>query len=231
MGKFTTVARAYEALRSVAPSLSQSQYAILLGQAKAESDFGDAFPTPDGKASSNNWGAIYMPGDLGTITRGDTDGSGKPITVKAAWNSTPEVGAKQFHDLIQNNYAPAIEMASTGDLYRYSEALWRNGPCDWQTGTCKRPAYYVGFPPGHKYGLAPADVKPHSEEDRWYRILSYAKFMSGGIDTVNKAMGWSGNYSINPPDKPFSRASSSSLWMLGLVAIGGVALWNAKKRK
>lgn len=234
MGKFTSVARAYEALRSVAPHLNQSQYAILLGQAKSESDFGDGFETPDGE-SSNNWGAIYAQGDMGVITRNDTDGSGKTIEVKAAWNSTPEVGATQFYNLIRTSYAPALEKAAAGDLYSYTEALWRNGPCDWQSGPCKRPAYYVGFPPGHKYGLAPADVVKRSEEDRWYRILAYAKFVSGGVNSVNKALGWSNNYKINPPPKPdadgggLGGGAGGGLMAAGLLGVGAYLLWRGMR--
>ena len=235
MGKFTSITRAYEALRNVAPDLNKNQLAILLGQAKAESDFGDGFETPDGNASSNNWGAIYTSGDLGTITRWDTDGNGKPIQVKAAWNSSPEVGAKQFYDLIKNNYAPALDKAAAGDLWGYSEALWRNGPCDWpeQAKGCTRPAYYGGFPPGHKYGLAPASVVPKSPEDRWYRILAYAKFIKGMANVVVKALGWPDTLVIEPPPKPGGEEESSmggsGLLAAGLIGAGAYLVWRSRR--
>jgi hypothetical protein len=223
-GDLTSVKRAYEALKSVAPDLSQEQYAHLLGQAKAETDFGDAFETPDG-SSSNNWGAIYAAGDLGTLTRYDKTPDGKTIEVKAAWNSSPEVGARQFYNLIRDSYKPALDRAAAGDLWGYSAALWRNGPCPFQTGTCKRPAYYVGFPPGHKWG-APSGVELYSDADEWYRITAYAKFIAGGINAVNKALGWSSTYSIDPPPNPDGDGFGvGSVLLIGAVAAGGYGLW------
>ncbi len=212
----TTVARAAQALAAVAPHLNRSQRQILLGQALAETHFGDWIHTPDG-SPSNNWGAIYAPGDLGVVPSTDTY-EGKSINVGAAWNSTPEVGARQFYDLISGHYPGTMQAASVGDLYRYSEALWRLGPCGppWPPrNPCTSPSYYTGFKPGDKRGLAPATVIPGSTEDRWYRILAYAHFISSGCKAVANALGEPIGYRIAPPPKPSGSAGAG----LGTVAV------------
>lgn len=189
----TSVPRAAAALDAVRPDLNRAARQMLLGQAKNESDFGNALTAPDG-VNSNNWGNIYADGDLGTIPSGDTY-EGKPITVNAAWNSTPEVGAKQFADLVINNYK-VLPFAENGDAWGYARALWRDGP-----GSSK-PSYYTGFPVGHKYSLAPEGTEKLSPQDYYYRVLAYAKYVKSGADAVAKALGETSAVFLKAPPPP-----------------------------
>lgn len=191
----TSVARATQAINAVRPDLNRAARQMLLGQAKSESDFGNAFSTPDG-SNSNNWGAIYAKGDHDppTIPVGDTF-EGKPVTMNGAWNNTPESGAKQFTNLVINNYK-VLPFAENGDAWGYARSLWRDGP-----GTSK-PSYYTGFPPGHKYSLAPAGTIPKSPQDYYYRILAYAKFVAGGASSVAKSLGEPNTVFVKPPPPP-----------------------------
>ncbi|MBS3991115.1 MAG: hypothetical protein KGZ51_03515 [Erysipelothrix sp.] len=191
----TTIPRAAVALDAVRPDLNRAARQMLLGQAKSESDFGNHFSTPDG-SNSNNWGAIYANGDHDppTIPVGDTF-EGKPITMKGAWNISPESGAKQFSNLVINNYK-VLPFAESGDAWGYARSLWRDGP-----GTSK-PSYYTGFPPGHKYSLAPEGTVQFSPQDYYYRILAYAKFLQGGANAVAKALGEQPMVFVKPPPPP-----------------------------
>jgi hypothetical protein len=226
----TTIALAAQALHAVAPHLTPTQRQILLGQCLSETYFGDYVKAPDG-SSSNNWGAIYAQGDLGVIPSHDTF-EGKKVPVNFAWNSTPEVGAQQFYNLI-GSYSGALASASAGELFDYCEKLWRKGPCGapWPTTNCGN-SYYVGYPPGDKRGLAPADVVPGSAEDRWYRIKSYASFISGGASKVAAALGEPRLYRISPPAKPprgEAAGGGNGLLLAGGVGLVAYLLW--KKRK
>lgn len=191
----TSTPRAAAALDAVRPGLNRAARQMLLGQARSESEYGNAFSTPDG-SNSNNWGAIYAKGthDPPTIPVGDTY-EGKPVTMQGAWNNTVEDGAKQFSNLVLNSYK-VLPFAETGDAWGYARSLWRDGP-----GT-SRPSYYTGFPPGHKYSLAPAGVKPLSPLDYYYRILAYAKFVAGGAAAVAKALGEPNVVFVKPPPPP-----------------------------
>ena len=191
----TSVARAAAALDAVRPDLNRAARQMLLGQAKSESDFGNHFSTPDG-SNSNNWGAIYAKGDHDppTIPVGDTF-EGKPITMKGAWNNSPESGAKQFSNLVLNNYK-VLPFAESGDAWGYARSLWRDGP-----GSSK-PSYYTGFPPGHKYSLAPEGTEQFSPQDYYYRILAYAKFTKSGADAIAKALGEPSTAFVKPPPPP-----------------------------
>lgn len=193
----TSVARAAAALESVRPGLNRAARQMLLGQAKAESDFGNSFSTPDG-SNSNNWGAIYAKGthDPPTIPVGDTF-EGKPVTMSGAWNNTVEDGARQFSNLVINSYK-VLPFAETGDAWGYARSLWRDGP-----GT-SRPSYYTGFPPGHKWSLAPAGTTPKSPLDYYYRVLAYARSVAGSSASIAKALGEPAQAFVKapPPPKP-----------------------------
>lgn len=208
-----TLARAAAAFDAVRPGVPRSKRQMMLGQVRAESDFGNAFKTPDG-SDSNNWGAIYAKGDRGTIPVQDTY-EGKPITMGAAWNSTPEVGARQFTNLIQGSYPQAWAAADGGNAWDYALGLWRKGP-----GT----SYFTGFPPGHKWSLAPKGTKSGSALDHYYRILAYAKFVAGGAASVARALGEPVAVRLvaPPPPKGSKVAGSRGGDGLGLaVMLGG----------
>jgi hypothetical protein len=189
----TSVPRAAAALDAVRPDLNRAARQMLLGQAKNESDFGNSLTAPKG-VNSNNWGNIYAKGDLGTIPSSDTF-EGKPISVNAAFNSTPEAGAKQFSDLVINNYK-VLPFAENGDAWGYARALWRDGP-----GTSK-PSYYGGFPVGHQWSLAPKGTEPLSPQDYYYRVLAYAKYVMGGAQQVAKALGETSTVFLKAPPPP-----------------------------
>ena len=205
-------AAAYDAVR---PGASKAQRQIQLGQAFGESKLGYAILTPSGEPSYN-WGAIYADGDRGRVPFTDAvEGH-----VGAAWNSSPEVGARQFLNLIDGAYAPAASLAHVGDLWGYSRALWRNGPGS------KRPAYYSGFPPGDKRGGAPAGTPKGSPLDAWYRVGAYAHFVAGAALQVAKALGEAPAFNVAPPAppsdlKPFGTALSGGG---GAASSGGGAL-------
>lgn len=224
-GQAARIRNAAPALAAARPGLNDSATEMFLGQVEAEDQFGYAFTTPDG-SPSHNWGALYAPGDRGTIPVGDTS-DGKPFTANAAWNSSAVVGARQFVQLIEGSYAPALERASAGDAWGYARALWRDGP-----GSA-RPSYYGGFPPGHKWG-APAGVPLHSPLDDWYRITAYAKMVYGAAQAAANALGKplavhlsippapaAGGPSPTPAPSPSSSSSSSSgVLALGLAGLG-----------
>lgn len=153
---------------------------LVLGHVLRESLFGYAFATPDGSAS-NNWGSIYARGDLGRVTVRDTL-DGKPVIAGAAWNSSPEVGAKQFVELLRGSYAPALDRAAAGDAWGYARALWRDGP------NSKRPSYYTGFPPGNANSGAPLGTPMHSALDHYHRVLAYARMLLSGAREVASAL-------------------------------------------
>jgi len=181
-------AKAYDVVR---PGASKAARQIQLGQAFGESKLGYAIKTPDG-GPSYNWGAIYADGDLGRVPFTDVvEGS-----VGAAWNSSPEVGARQFLNLVDGSYAPAAALAHEGDLWGYSRALWRSGPGS------RRPSYYSGFPPGDKRGGAPAGTPKGSALDAWYRVGAYAHFVAGAALLVAKVLGESAAFYVAPPGAP-----------------------------
>ena len=173
-------------LLSIDPNLSDSALEILLAQVQGESDFGYAFKTPDG-SPSHNWGAVMRPGTKGTIPVKDSV-EGKAVTQKAAWNESAYDGAKVFYDVVRGRYSDALQKAQNGDLWGYSEGLFKKG-------------YYGGFPPGHKWG-APADVIPKSPLDNWYRILNYAKMIQGGATRIANIIGKPVAFQLNIPPKP-----------------------------
>lgn len=219
-------AAARAALRSVDSSLNEAAQQVMLGQANAESGFGEVgqFKLPDGR-SSHNWGAIYAKGTCGTIPVTDTE-DGKPFTANAAWNCTAEDGARQFYNLIRYNYSPALEKASAGDAWGYALALWRDGPGS------KRPSYYGGFPPGHKWSLAPAGTPLHSDLDHYYRILAYAKMVKGAADNAAGALGQSKRVFLKPPapneyGKGAAEEGKSITGALVFVGLGAAVLWLA----
>jgi hypothetical protein len=191
----TSTPRAAAALDAVRPGINRAARQLLLGQARGESDYGNAFSTPDG-SNSNNWGAIYANGthDPPTIPVGDTY-EGKPIIMKGAWNNTVEDGARQFSKLVLDNYKVG-PFAETGDAWGYARSLWRDGPGS------KRPSYYMGFPPGHKWSLAPAGTKPLSPQDYYYRVLAYAKMIAGAAGAVAKLLGEPSVAFVKPPPPP-----------------------------
>lgn len=191
----------YLALRNVAPWVNDPQSAIWLGQVEGESQFGWSIETPDGD-SSNNWGMIYAKGDRGSIPVGDT-ADGKPFTAGAAWWSTPEGGARQFVNLIANAYPEALAAARAGDLWGYARGLWRDGP-SYPGHVSKRPSYYGGFPPGHKWSLAPKGTPLHSPVDHHYRILAYARMIQGQAAAAARALGIANRTYLNAPPVPTS---------------------------
>jgi hypothetical protein len=204
-----SIARAASALASVAPDVVDPARIIFLGQVKAESDFGNAFTTPDG-SNSNNWGAIYAPGDRGTIPVGDTS-DGKPFTAKAAWNSTPEAGARQFVTLIRGSYPKAYAAALAGDVWAYAQGLFRDGH-----------GYFGGFPPGHKWSLAPAGTPLHSPLDHYWRIAAYARMVMGSLRSVAAALGVPVSATLREPPPPASSGGNAD----GLPAVGiALMLW------
>jgi hypothetical protein len=201
---------AADVLLSVAPSINNSALQIFLSQVKHENDFGYASPfdrTPDG-SPSNNWGAIYAKGDKGTIPVGDT-ADGKPFTAGAAWWSSPEGGARQFYNLVTGNSYKAYDEAAAGDAWAYSLALFREGK-----------GYYGGFPPGHKWSLAPADATLHGEVDHYYRALAYAKAIMGHANTVAKALGQPLAVHLTAPTPPTESGGGVGTALL----VGGAAL-------
>lgn len=176
------------ALRRVFPEATDAQRVVLLSHALKEAQFGDAFATPDG-SSAHNWGAIYAKGDRGVLPRFDTDPAGKRVAVGAAWNSSDDVGARQLLGLLRSAYPDALPAAARGSWWDYSRALWRDGP-SYPGHVSKRPSWYVGFPPGHPYGLTPKDVPIYSPLDFHYRIKAYAQFIRSGGPAVTAAIGF-----------------------------------------
>jgi hypothetical protein len=229
MGRITDAAAA---LRSVAPDMNDATEQMLLGQVRVESDFGYLLTTPDG-SPSHNWGNIYTNGDRGTIKADDTY-EGKPITVGAAWNSSAIVGARQFYNLIRGSYSPALAAAAAGDAFVYSVALWRDGPmaAPWTRKQGHRPSYYTGFPPGHKWSLAPKGTRAGSDVDAYYRILAYAKYIDSGARQVASALGKPLSVRVNAPPPPVSGGGGGGggggAGAGGIVAaafvVGGLAL-------
>lgn len=188
------------ALRRVAPELTDAQRVIVLAHALQEAQFGDAFATPD-KSSSHNWGAIYTKGDRGTLPRTDYDPAGKKIAVGAAWNSSDDVGAKQLLDLLRDAYPAALRAAAAGSWWQYSHALWRDGP-SYPGHVSQRPSWYVGFPPGHPYGLTPPNVPIYSPLDWHWRQTAYAHFLRGAGPQVQRAIGTSLKLDNDDPPPP-----------------------------
>ena len=191
-------ARAAEALDNVRPSLSPAARQMLLGQAYAETKFGDELP--DG-SNSNNWGSVGGSGDLGSYEITDTI-EGKPIKRKVARFSTPEKGAERFASVVLDTYR-AGKYADAGDAWGYARALWRDGPHNPELGApSKAPAYYGGFPPGHPYALAPAGVRQRSKLDDWYRVTAYARLTKGTASNAAKALGETLQVQVVEPPKP-----------------------------
>lgn len=189
--------RAAVALDKVAPDLSMAARQLLLGQAYAETGFGNELP--DG-SNSNNWGSIGGSGDLGYYEWGDTL-EGKKITRKVARFSTPEKGAEAFLKVVFDRYG-AAKYAETGDAWAYARALWRDGPNQPELGApSTRPAYYTGFPPGTA-GFAPAGTKTRSKLDDWYRITAYARMIQGASTNAAKTLDEPASVKVNPPPKP-----------------------------
>ena len=225
MASTARIREAAEALDEAVPGLSRKARQILLGQAMAESDFGDAFRTPDG-SRSHNWGAVYTKGDKGVIPVGDSQ-DGKPFTANAAWNSSDVVGARQFHRIL-GNFSGALEAASRGDLHGYAKALFRNN----------RMPYYGGYPPGHPKAMSPSNAPLHSELDHYWRVIAYKRMVEGAAKRVASALGEPFEMSTTEPayTGPSYGASLGGLfsvddlwWILGGVAVSGGALYAWKK--
>lgn len=189
--------RAAVALDKVAPDLSMAARQLLLGQAYAETGFGNELP--DG-SNSNNWGSIGGSGDLGYYEWGDTI-EGKKITRKVARFSTPEKGAERFLQVVFGQYK-AQAAAEAGDAWAYARALWAGGPNQPALGApSKAPAYYTGYPPGTA-GFAPAGTKTRSKLDDWYRITAYARMIQGASTNAAKALDEPVSVKVVPPPKP-----------------------------
>lgn len=203
MANAARIREANQAIKNALPSLDKNTRLVLLAQAMQESDFGDIHKTPTGE-SSYNWGNVYAEGDLGTVPVGDTQ-DGVPFTANAAWNSSDEVGAKQLHTVV-SRYVGALDAASKGDLYGYAKALFRNN---------LRP-YYGGFPPGHKYSLAPKGVDLHSDLDHYWRVVAYKRYVESGVKKVAAALGESYSMKGEEP-KPPPKGVSSGWAFAGIV--------------
>jgi hypothetical protein len=213
----TSWKRAAEALDSVRPGLSAAARQILLGQAWAETKFGDEHEG----TNTHNWGSIGGKGDRGSYTITDT-AEGKPIKRTVAWFSTPEKGAERFSQYVLDIYK-AGKYAEAGDLWGYARALWRGGPNNPELGApsvSPGPAYYGGFPPGHPFGLAPAGVRQRSKLDDWYRVTAYARFVDGAARAAAKALGETYEGRIVLPPKP----GEDSTDLLPATALGADAL-------
>lgn len=205
--------RAAEALDNVRPGLSAAARQLLLGQAYAETKFGNDLP--DG-TNSNNWGSIGGAGDLGTYEITDTI-EGKPLVRKVAKFSTPEKGAEAFVKVVLERY-DAGRAADLGDAWGYARSLWRGGPNQPELGApSKAPAYYTGFPPGHKYALAPAGVRVRSKLDDWYRVTAYSRFVLNSAKAAAAALGETLQAKIVEPSKP----DEDSTDPLPATALGG----------
>lgn len=215
------IADAAVALASVRPNIRGAQRQLMLSHVKGESGFGYVSPfdkTPDG-SPSHNWGAIYAKGDRGTFKTVDTS-DGKTWYPQAAWNSSAEVGARQYVDLIQYGYPEAYTAAVRGDAWGFAKGLWRKGPGS------SAPPYYEGFPPGHKWSVAPKGTVKGSAADHYYRILAYARFAMGNVSAVASALGEKPAVYLKAPPPPkggrVKGGASSSGGMLGaLVIIAG----------
>jgi hypothetical protein len=221
MASVARIREAAVALDAVAPDLTKNARQILLAQAMAESQFGDSFATPDG-SRSYNWGAVYTQGDRGTIPVGDTQ-DGKPFKANAAWNSSDEVGARQFYQIV-GRFGGALEAAAKGDLFGYAKALFRDN----------RMPYYGGFPPGNKNSLAPAGTPLHSDLDHYWRIIAYKRMTQGGAKKIAAALGEPFDMSTDEPEFTGAGASIGSLftaddlwWLVGgtALAAGGLYAW------
>lgn len=216
----TSWKRAAEALDNVRPGLSRAARQILLGQAYAETYFGNELP--DG-TNTHNWGSIGGSGDLGYYEWPDTV-EGKKIIRKIAKFSTPEKGAERFAKVVLDTYK-AGKYAETGDAWGYARALWRDGPNNPELGApSKAPAYYGGFPPGHKSALAPAGVKQRSKLDDWYRVTAYARLVLGAAKAAAAALGEPLEVRVVEPPKPDAESTESlPATALGLLgdALGG----------
>lgn len=213
------------ALASVRPDIRGARRQLMLSHAKGESGFGYVPPfdkTPDG-SPSHNWGAIYASGDKGTFQTVDTS-DGKVWYPKAAWNSSAAVGARQYASLIQNSYPEAYETAGRGDAWGFAKGLWRKGPGS------SAPPYYEGFPPGHKWSLAPKDTVKGSAADYYYRILAYAKFAMGNVSAVAGALGEKPAVFLKAPPPPKGGGSvksgrdSGGAFGIALAGVAGV-IW------
>lgn len=215
------ISDAAAALHEVAPDLNQAAQQCLLGQVKVESDYGYLLTTPDG-SPSHNWGNIYTAGDRGTIKASDTY-EGKPITVGAAWNSSAVAGARQFYNLIRGPYSPALSFAAAGDLWGYARALWRDGPAPpFPRKPSHRPSYYTGFPPGHKWSLAPKGTKAGSPADEYARILAYARYIDAGARAVASTLGQPYACRVNAPPPPVGGSGGGSTSTGGGVVAAAV---------
>lgn len=223
------IADAAVTLASVRPDIRGARRQLMLSHVKGESGFGYVAPfdnTPDG-SPSHNWGAIYANGDKGTFKTVDTS-DGKTWYPQAAWNSTAAVGARQYVNLIQGSYPEAYEAAGRGDAWGFAKGLWRRGPGS------SAPPYYEGFPPGHKWSLAPKGTKKDSAADYYYRILAYAKFAMGNVSAVAGALGEKPAVYLKAPPPPKGSGapvkSGSGGGGFGLVALaGGAFLWLRSK--
>lgn len=208
------IADAALTFNSVKPSAGRVRRQMMLGQVKCESNFGYAFKTPDG-SPSHNWGAIYAKGDRGTFEGTDTE-DGKVWHPQVAWNSSAAVGARQYVNLIEFSYPKAYAAAATGNAWDFANGLWRLGPNSAQ------PPYYGGFPPGHKWSLAPNGTVKNSPADYYYRKLAYAKMVAGCAADVARALGEPVSVFVKAPAPPRAgsvKSGSKSIGGLGLVAI------------
>jgi hypothetical protein len=214
------IRRAADALRVALPDANVATLEMLLGQVLVESDFGDGYATPDG-SPSNNWGNIYAEGTCGKIPVNDSY-EGKAFVAGAAWNCTEADGARQFANLIRGPYSPALSFAAAGDAWGYARALWRDGPGRAPFPPSKRPSYYTGFPPGHKWSLAPKGTIAGSPIDVHYRVLSYAKYVAGGAARVATALGAPNYVRLIEPPRPAAGAGGGGGGGGGGVGAGGV---------
>ena len=228
MASAARIQAADAALRRVFPEVTDAQRVVILAHAMQEAQFGDAFQTPDG-SSAYNWGAIYTKGDRGTLPRTDTDPAGKRVAVGAAWNSSDDVGARQLLGILRSSYPDALPAAARGSWYDYSRALWRDGP-SYPGHVSKRPSWYVGFPPGHPYGLTPANVPIYSPLDFHWRIVAYARFVRGGGGAVMRALGIAPALDNSEPPPPAAEPPNSRVSTAGGGALAaGLILWSLWK--
>lgn len=232
MASAARIQKASAALARVAPDLMPAQHLLILAHALAESQFGDAFATPDG-SSSFNWGAIYAKGDRGTLPRGDYDPAGRAIRVGAAWNSSDDVGAMQLVQLLRNAYPEAFAAAGKASPFEYSVGLWRDG-VNYPGHSVKRPAYYVGFPPGHKWSLAPAGTRLYSPADFHWRKVAYGRFVRSYVPAVKAAIASPVEVDKSepppPPEPPAARTVTSAGGSAApLIALALLAFWRFKR--
>lgn len=218
------IADAAVSLANIRPDIRGKRRQMMLGHVNGESGYGFRPPfnkTPDG-SPSHNWGAIYAKGDKGSFKSVDTS-EGKTVYPQAAWNSSAEVGAQQYVNLIQYSYPEAYEAAGRGDAWGFAKGLWRKGPGS------SAPSYYEGFPPGDKRGVTPKGVKPHSPLDHYYRILAYAMYVNSQAPAVASALGETNGVYLKAPQPPkgghIKGGASSSGGMLGALVIVAGGGW------